>query len=341
MGAYNKFRGEYCCQNAYLLTDILRQEWGFDGFCTSDWLWGVRDTAKAVESGMDIEMPWAKLYGKKLVRAVEEGRVSAEAVDRAAENILLKVCEFASAPDPQAYDQSLVACQEHLDLALETAEKSMVLLENARQTLPFSGSEIKTLAVVGRLAAIENGAMKPLATWTLLIAVFLASEMALLNTSAAEDNPGLEALRAGTNFISSPVFSADADEDVLKAFQGLRVADVCDGMDAVGLHNRGLMDPAIHPLWRDPSNYTHRFVGIAVTARYVPTQEPAAGRRSVEEYDQWAGDWYGTRSSEPFVPLLRSGTALVIEDAAGADVGSIGSNNIMAWRLRGCGTAFP
>lgn len=60
MGAYNKFRGEYCCQNAYLLTGILKGEWGFDGFCISDWLWGVRDTALAAESGMDIEMPWTR-----------------------------------------------------------------------------------------------------------------------------------------------------------------------------------------------------------------------------------------------------------------------------------------
>jgi beta-glucosidase len=156
MGAYNKFRGEYCCQNAYLLAQILREEWGFDGFCTSDWVWGIRDTVKAVESGMDVEMLWPKFYGRKLVRAVADGRVSVEAVDRAARNILLKVCEVTSAPDPQSYDKSLVACQEHADLALEAAEKGMVLLKNEGQTLPFSGQEIKTLAVVGRLAAVEN-----------------------------------------------------------------------------------------------------------------------------------------------------------------------------------------
>ena len=156
MGAYNKFRGEYCCQNAYLLTHILRGEWGFEGFCTSDWLWGVRDTAQAAESGMDIEMPWPKFYGKELIRAVKEGRVSVEAVDRAAENILRTVCKFASAPDPQVYGKGLVACSEHVDLALEAAEKGMVLLKNDGQTLPFSGSELGTLAVVGRLAAVEN-----------------------------------------------------------------------------------------------------------------------------------------------------------------------------------------
>jgi regulator of RNase E activity RraA len=153
---------------------------------------------------------------------------------------------------------------------------------------------------------------------------------------AAEAAPDINTLRAGTNFIAARVYSAEDDQQVLKAFAGLRVADVCDGMDALGLHNRGLMDPEIHPLWRDTKNYTHRIVGIAVTARYVPTQEPAAGRRSIEDYDLWSGNWYNTRSSEPFVPLLRPGSALVIEDTAEADVGSIGSNNIMLWKLKGC-----
>jgi regulator of RNase E activity RraA len=95
------------------------------------------------------------------------------------------------------------------------------------------------------------------------------------------------------------------------------------------------MDPGIRPLWKDTQAFTHRFVGIAVTARYVPTQRAAAGSWAAPEYDKWSGDWYGRLSPEPFVDLLRSGSALVIDDAERADVGSIGSNNIMAWKLRG------
>jgi regulator of RNase E activity RraA len=158
--------------------------------------------------------------------------------------------------------------------------------------------------------------------------------MVLTQASAAEATA--DSLRAGTNFIPTRVFSAEEDAQVLKAFEGLRVADVSDGMDFVGLPNRGLMDPEIHPLWRDSVNYTHRFIGIAVTARYVPTQEPIVRPQSEEEFDQWVGDWYNTKSSEPFAPLLRPGSALVIEEAPDADVGSIGSNNILSWKLRGC-----
>lgn len=176
--------------------------------------------------------------------------------------------------------------------------------------------------------------MKPIVC--ILLAVSIASRLMVANAIAAEPVVRPNTLPAGTNFISTRVYSAEADQQVLKAFDGLRVADVCDGMDAVGLHNRGLVDADIRPLWRDASNYTHRFIGIAVTARYVPSQEPTAGSRSVEDYDKWASAWYRTRSPEPFVPLLRPGSALVIEDAAEADVGSIGSNNIMSWKLKGC-----
>ena len=143
-------------------------------------------------------------------------------------------------------------------------------------------------------------------------------------------------LAAGKNYIETPVFSAQDDSAVLEAFEGLRVADVADGMDFVGLKNIGLMDPAIHALWKDPETYGHRFVGIAVTARYVPTQKPPQrGGLSYEEFRAWEGKWYNELSAEPFAELIRPGTAIVIDEAPDADVGSIGSYNIMAWQMAG------
>lgn len=152
----------------------------------------------------------------------------------------------------------------------------------------------------------------------------------------AEKSTDSEALRAGKNFLATPVHSATDDRRLLSLYQGLRVADVADGMDAAGLQNIGLMDPAIHPLWRDTEHFTHRFAGVAVTARYVPTQDPAAGKMPVEAYDEWAGNWYDQHSSEAYLALIRKGTALVIEDAPNADVGSIGSYNILEWQNKGC-----
>ncbi len=148
--------------------------------------------------------------------------------------------------------------------------------------------------------------------------------------------PGEDELRAGKNYIATKVYSAEEDEQTLKLFEGLRVSDVADGMDKVGLTNRGLMSPEIHAAWKDTEHYTHRFIGVAVTVRYVPTNKPPAPAMQTEAFDKWVGRWYGELSSEPFVPLIRKGTAVVFDDAPDSDVGSIGSNNIMGWKLRGC-----
>ena len=153
---------------------------------------------------------------------------------------------------------------------------------------------------------------------------------------ASAQTPELTNLGAGKSLLQTAVYSADDDKRILALFEGLRVADVTDGMDAVGLQNVGLMDPEIHPLWKDVQTFAHRIIGVAVTARYVPTNRGPAGRMSsVEDYDKWAGSWYNQLSSEPFTDVLREGSVLVLDDASAMDVGSIGSNNIMAWKARG------
>jgi 4-hydroxy-4-methyl-2-oxoglutarate aldolase len=172
---------------------------------------------------------------------------------------------------------------------------------------------------------------KHLVQWVPLALVVVAAPAAGQEKAAGE--PAVP--RSGRGYIATPVYSEADDRRLLDLFAGLRVADVTDGMDAMGLPNVGLMDPEIHALWKDTQSFTHRFIGIAVTARYVPTQRPTAGPRKVEDYDRWAGDWYDQLSPEPFAELLRPGSALVIDDAPDADVGSIGSNNILAWKSHG------
>jgi 4-hydroxy-4-methyl-2-oxoglutarate aldolase len=150
-------------------------------------------------------------------------------------------------------------------------------------------------------------------------------------------NRGLmQEMRSGMNYIPTPLYTEQEDIEILKIFEGLRVADVCDGMDKAGLHGIGLVDPEIAPLWKDPDRFAHRIAGIAVTARYVTTQRPPAGKREPEQFDLWEGQFYEEYSSEPFTELIRKGTVLVIDDAENADVGSIGSYNIMDWASRGC-----
>ena len=165
----------------------------------------------------------------------------------------------------------------------------------------------------------------------LSIVISIALLGAAISSNAADNN----AARTGQTFMEVKSYTLEEDRALLKAFEGLRVADVSDGMDFVGLHDIGLMNPDIHPLWKDPVEYKHRIIGIAVTSRYVPTQQPPAGKRTEEEFDKWVGDFYNQRSPEPFVPLLREGSVVVIEEAPETDVGSIGSNNIMAWKRAG------
>jgi len=174
-------------------------------------------------------------------------------------------------------------------------------------------------------------------TMMLLISLGLAAIcVSVLPAVVQKAGPAIEELRAGKNFIATNVYGDEEDRQILKLFDGLRVSDVADGMDKVGLTNIGLMSPEIHAAWKDTEHYTHRFIGIAVTARYVPTNKPQAPAMETKAFDKWAGDWYSKLSSEPFTALIRKGTALVLDDAPDSDVGSIGSNNIMGWKLAGC-----
>jgi regulator of RNase E activity RraA len=170
----------------------------------------------------------------------------------------------------------------------------------------------------------------------LTISIFIIGTYSVPAEAKQDSKPSTEELRMGKNFIPTKIYNAKEDEQILKLFEGLRVADVSDGMDKVGLTNTGLMSPEIHAAWKDTKHYTHRFIGVAVTVRYVPTNKPPAPRMETEAFDRWVGQWYSTLSSEPFVPLLRKGSALVFDDAPDSDVGSIGSNNIMGWKLAGC-----
>ncbi|PAX06419.1 beta-glucosidase family protein [Sphingomonas lenta] len=155
MSAYNKVNGEYCGQNRHLLTNVLRGEWGFSGFVHSDWVFGVHQPYGAA-AGLDIENPEPRVFGAKLVAAVESGTVEPQVIDVACQRILSTQFRFAGAEDPlPEYGPELVACEAHVALALEAAEKSAVLLENDG-TLPFSRARVARLAVLGKLAALEN-----------------------------------------------------------------------------------------------------------------------------------------------------------------------------------------
>lgn len=125
-------------------------------------------------------------------------------------------------------------------------------------------------------------------------------------------------------------YSQEDNERILRLFQDLRVSDVSDGMDVIGLADVGIVTPDIKPLWRDTENFTHRIVGIAVTARYVPTnkREPKMDPATISR-------WYNTITSERFMDVLFPGAVLVIDAMEDGESRSIGSSNIMSWKRRG------
>jgi beta-glucosidase len=155
MGAYNLFRGDHACESRLLLTDILREDWGFEGFTISDFIFGVRNGKKAIEAGLDVEMPLPVHYQKNLLKAVEDGEVAESVVDQAVLRVLRTLLVFENTPDPMPYPKELVANPEHVALAREAAEKSMVLIKNEGSALPFDKG-VKRVLVLGRLAAQEN-----------------------------------------------------------------------------------------------------------------------------------------------------------------------------------------
>lgn len=125
------------------------------------------------------------------------------------------------------------------------------------------------------------------------------------------------------------------DENILKLYEGLRVADVSDGMDYVGLPDQGLMDPSIESLWKDIADFKHMFAGIALTVRYIPTNREFPTNLRGEEYEKWRDHWYTVYSGEPFIDSIRSGNVVVIDNAGPIDAGTVGSNNSMIWKKKG------
>ncbi len=146
MCSYNKVNGTYASENKKLLTDILRDEWGFDGFTMTDW-GACSDHVAGVAAGLDLEMPsTSDLSDKLLVKAVREGKISESAVDQAAERIISIVGRYVENRDASAvFDRGV-----HHHMARRIARESMVLLKNEDNLLPIRGS--KQVAFIGKFA---------------------------------------------------------------------------------------------------------------------------------------------------------------------------------------------
>ena len=155
MGAYNLIKGEHCCQSKYLLGDILRKEWGYDGTVISDW-GAVHDTDLAANSELDIEMSVTDDFDRyfmadPLKEKIEKGEISEEVLNRKVIHILMLMKRLHML-DKEERKAGTYNTPEHREKALHIARESVVLLKNQAKRLPLSAKETKKLLVIGENA---------------------------------------------------------------------------------------------------------------------------------------------------------------------------------------------
>ncbi|MCD7725387.1 MAG: glycoside hydrolase family 3 C-terminal domain-containing protein [Clostridiales bacterium] len=158
MGAYNKINGQHCCESKNLLDLILRHEWGYDGVVISDW-GGVHKTREAAECSMDLEMsvfPDFENYkfANPLKECIQKGEVSEDRIDAKVRNLLRMMYRLKMlGKQKENRKTGAYNAPEHREAILRTAEESMILLKNEKNTLPLNRKKIKKLVVVGQNAA--------------------------------------------------------------------------------------------------------------------------------------------------------------------------------------------
>lgn len=154
MAAYNKFRGEFCAENNYLVRKILRNEWGFDGVYVTDW-GAAHSTVPSMEAGLDLEMgtlidkyeDW--YYANPLIEAVKSGKVPMSLVDEKVGDVLRVMIKTNVLDPKKRFGPGFMNTKEHQQATYDAAAEAIVLLKNQNNLLPLDFSSIKSLAVIG------------------------------------------------------------------------------------------------------------------------------------------------------------------------------------------------
>ena len=154
MSSYNHYNGKYAGHSDYLLNKVLKEEWGFDGFVMSDFIWGVNDTVEAANGGQDMEMMRTKYFGPALVAAVKRGDVAEGTIDKAALRIVRTVLAFEDGAP--AFSKEVIAGPEHVKLARRVAQEAITLMKNKNSVLPLVAKKAQKILVVGKLAQSDN-----------------------------------------------------------------------------------------------------------------------------------------------------------------------------------------
>lgn len=150
MAAYNKVNGIDASEHPYLLTDILRKEWDFDGVVMSDWFMSVKSTAPSVNAGLDLEMPGPGIWrGEQLLQAVKNGEVEEATIDESVRRLLRLLDKAGLFANPVEEPEQAIDRPEHRQLIRAAAAEGMVLLKNDHHILPLQRESLRSLAIIG------------------------------------------------------------------------------------------------------------------------------------------------------------------------------------------------
>jgi beta-glucosidase len=296
MSAYNSVNGEWCGDSRPLLTGILREEWHFRGFVISDWLLGIRDAARSLRAGLDIEMPYRMIRAEHLEASLEAGGVSWAEVDRAVEHVVATRMQFDEVLDRPVPGREVLANAEHRALAREAAAKSVVLLRNEEidgvPLLPLSLAPGASIALIGGLAAAVNlgdgGSSDVWAPEVVTVAEGLRS--ALPDLTVAYDD--------GTDLITAGNLAASAD--VALVVVGYTRADEGEYIGEFATDHLAHLFPG-----DDDPDLVERFTAQISTERLI--EPPAHAAASVADGGfATGGDRSSLRLHERDVALIRA-----------------------------------
>src|SRR5579884_121314 len=156
MAAYNLVNGIPASENPYLLTEILRREWGYDGVVVSDWFMSVKSTAASVNAGLDLEMPSPQWRGEKLLAAVQRGEVEEATIDRSVRRLLQLLVKAGLFEHQGEVPEQGTDLEEHRALLREAATEGIVLLRNEQHLLPLQRESLTSIAVIGPNAKVAQ-----------------------------------------------------------------------------------------------------------------------------------------------------------------------------------------
>jgi len=156
MAAYNKVNGEYCSENTYLLNNVLKDNWKFDGLVMSDW-GAVHSSIPTAQNGLDLEMPDGKyLNSKTLTEPINSGEVDIKTINDKIKRILTVMFKLGLFDHQYSPNSDLINTKEHQKIAYKAAVEGIVLLKNNNNALPLNLKTLKSIAVIGPNAAIAR-----------------------------------------------------------------------------------------------------------------------------------------------------------------------------------------